>query len=516
MCIRVGIMDSDRNYINEFAMTHKKNSTPYESIRYISSYEELIEAKEDREFDVYFISAQFAWMLNSLPAESVLVLEDDEFCLKENEKNYRTIDRKYNYYDVMPVILSMYEEKLYKKIRDKIISQENVVALSDEELRGKVAFAYSDMEKCVNIPRIVKNRIIEKIFNSFRGLGVIDIFLKDDDITEIMINDYNCIFIEKFGKLEKTDTVFDSREQLLDIIQRIVQKAGREVNHANPIVDTRLEDGSRVHIVLDPIALNGPTVTIRRFSKEPMTMERLVELGSIPEEIVDKLKLLVQAKYNIFISGGTGSGKTTFLNALSDFIPKTERIITIEDSAELQIKGVDNLVRMETRNANVAGAGEISIRDLIKSSLRMRPERIIVGEVRGEEALDMLQAMNTGHDGSISTGHGNSTTDMLSRLETMVLMAATGLPSDAIKRQIASSLDIIIHLSRLRDHSRKTMEISEVIGYENGQFILNPLYVFKEDASESTIDHVVGSLERTGNPLRNYTKLLQAGIYEEI
>lgn len=516
MCIRVGIMDSDRNYINEFVLAHRKNIRPYESIRYIASYEELVQAEQEYQFDYYFISAQFEWMLNSLPKERVLVLEDDEFYLTENGKKYRTISRNHNYYDVMPAILSMYEEELYKKIRDKIISQDNVVALSDEELREKVSFAYSEMEDCTNIPRIVKNRIIEKIFNSFRGLGVIDIFLKDDDITEIMINDYNCIFIEKFGRLEKTDIAFDSREQLLDIIQRIVQKAGREVNQSNPIVDTRLEDGSRVHIVLSPITLNGPTVTIRRFSKEPMTMERLVELGSIPEEIVNKLKLLVQAKYNIFISGGTGSGKTTFLNALSDFIPKTERIITIEDSAELQIKGVDNLVRMETRNANISGAGEISIRNLIKSSLRMRPERIIVGEVRGEEALDMLQAMNTGHDGSISTGHANSTTDILARLETMVLMAATGLPSDAVKRQIGSSLDIIIHLSRLRDHSRKTVEISEVLGYKNGQIILNPLYVFKENKSESTINHVVGRLERTENPLHNYTKLLQAGIYEQI
>ena len=516
MCIRVGIMDSDRNYINEFVAAHNKNVSPYESINYLTSYEELVQVSEDYRYDIYFISAQYEWMLGILPSRRVLVLEDEEFFLTNNSGIYKTIKRPKNYYDVMPVILAMYEEELYSKIREKIIAQDNVVAMSDEELKNKVSMTYEEMEGCTNIPRIVKRQIIEKIFNSFRGLGVIDTLLKDEDITEIMINDYNCIFIEKFGTLEKTDIVFDSREQLLDIIQRIVQKAGREVNQSNPIVDTRLDDGSRVHIVLSPITLNGPTVTIRRFSKEPMTMERLVELGSISEDIVDKLKLLVQAKYNIFISGGTGSGKTTFLNALSDFIPKSERIITIEDSAELQIKGVDNLVRMETRNANISGAGEISIRNLIKSSLRMRPERIIVGEVRGEEALDMLQAMNTGHDGSISTGHANSSTDMLARLETMVLMAGSGLPSEAIKRQIGSSIDIIIHLSRLRDHSRKTMEISEVLGYEDGQIKLNPLFVFKEDKEQSTINHVVGKLERTANPLHNDLKLLQAGIYEEI
>lgn len=251
--------------------------------------------------------------------------------------------------------------------------------------------------------------------------------------------------------------------------------AGREVNQANPICDTRLPDGSRVNVVLPPIALCGPTVTIRKFSKTPMTIAKLIEYGSLTQEIADKLQMLVEAKYNIFISGGTGSGKTTFLNALSNYIPKDERVITIEDSAELQIEGIENLVSLETRNANASGAGQITIRDLIKSSLRMRPERIIVGEVRGGEALDMLQAMNTGHDGSLSTGHANSTEDMLSRLETMVLQGAAGLPLEAIRQQIASAVDIIIHLSRLRDKSRKTMEITEVVGYEDGRIVLNPL-----------------------------------------
>jgi pilus assembly protein CpaF len=267
--------------------------------------------------------------------------------------------------------------------------------------------------------------------------------------------------------------------------------------------------------VLPPIALCGPTLTIRKFSKTPMTVDKLIQYGSLTQEIADKLQLLVRAKYNIFISGGTGSGKTTFLNALSNYIPKEERIITIEDSAELQIKGLDNLVSLETRNANTSGAGEITIRDLLKTSLRMRPERIVVGEVRGAEALDMLQAMNTGHDGSLSTGHANSTEDMLSRLETMVLQGAVGLPLEAIRQQIASAIDIIIHLSRLRDHSRKTMEITEVLGVKDGRIQLNSLYVFEED-DHSTLEKVSGSLRRTKNPLSCAYKLQWAGIAAEI
>lgn len=267
-------------------------------------------------------------------------------------------------------------------------------------------------------------------------------------------------------------------------------------------------------MVLPPIARNGATVTIRKFSKTPMTIEQLIKFGSITQDIANVLEKLIRAKYNIFICGGTGSGKTTFLNALSNYIPKEERVITIEDSAELQIVGIDNLVSLETRNANASGAGQITIRDLIKSSLRMRPERIVVGEVRGAEALDMLQAMNTGHDGSLSTGHANSTKDMLSRLETMVLQGAEGLPLEAVRQQIASAIDIIIHLSRLRDHSRKTMEITEVIGYENGEIILNPLYRFEEDEN-STLEKVSGTLKRTENPLQNDFKLRLAGIYED-
>ena len=329
--------------------------------------------------------------------------------------------------------------------------EENIEALVSERL----GVQYCSIEQRVSI--------VQQIYSSIRGFGLLDTILTDDTITEVMINGPDHIFIEQKGHLFRLDKHFESERRLEDIIQRIVGLAGREVNQANPICDTRLSDGSRVNVVLPPIALCGPTLTIRKFSKTPMTIEKLIEYESLTQDIADKLELLVKAKYNIFISGGTGSGKTTFLNALSNYIPKDERVITIEDSAELQIAGIDNLVSLETRNANVAGAGEITIRDLIKSSLRMRPERIIVGEVRGGEALDMLQAMNTGHDGSLSTGHANSTEDMLSRLETMVLQGAAGLPLDAIRQQIASAVDIIIHLSRLRDKSRKTVEITAVV-----------------------------------------------------
>lgn len=393
--------------------------------------------------------------------------------------------------------------------------------MSDEELEDKIQEIVNEKLKNEYCPVDQLVAIVQQVFNSFRGLGLLDTIINDETITEVMINGHENIFIEKSGRLQKLDRQFPSERDLLDVIQRVVEGAGREVNQANPIVDTRLPDGSRVNVVLPPIALCGPTMTIRKFSKEPMTIERLIKYGSITQEIADKLKLLVRAKYNIFISGGTGSGKTTFLNALSNFIPKDERVITIEDSAELQITGVENLVSLETRNANTAGAGQITIRDLIKSSLRMRPERIVVGEVRGGEALDMLQAMNTGHDGSLSTGHANSTEDMLSRLETMVLQGADGLPLEAIRQQIASAVDIIVHLSRMRDKSRKTLAITEVVKYEpgegneTGRVVLNPLYVFEEDEN-STLTKVSGSLKRTQNPLINDFKLIMSGIKTKI
>lgn len=403
------------------------------------------------------------------------------------------------------------EQQTVAEIKQYITENLPLSKLSDDELQEKVEEITAEKLAGQYVPIEQKVSIVEQVYSSIRGFGLLDSIISDDTITEVMINGPQNIFIEQSGRLFKLDKEFESQRRLEDIIQRIVGLAGREVNQANPICDTRLPDGSRVNVVLPPIALCGPTITIRKFSKTPMTIEKLIQYGSLTQDIADKLEMLVKAKYNIFISGGTGSGKTTFLNALSNYIPKDERVITIEDSAELQITGVDNLVSLETRNANASGSGQITIRDLIKSSLRMRPERIVVGEVRGGEALDMLQAMNTGHDGSLSTGHANSTEDMLSRLETMVLQGAAGLPLEAIRQQIASAVDIIIHLSRLRDKSRKTMEITEVVGYENGKIILNPLYKFIEDEN-STLEKVSGSLVRTENQMKNTFKLQLAGI----
>ena len=405
-------------------------------------------------------------------------------------------------------------DEIVNYLKNYIFDNFNLNELSDEELEEKIAELVQQQFAGQLLSLDEKVKLVNQVYSSIRGFGILDTIMSDDDITEVMINGPENIFIEKSGKLIRLKEHFESERRLEDVIQRIVGMAGREVNQANPIVDTRLPDGSRVNVVLPPIALCGPTVTIRKFSKTPMTIDMLIRYGSITREIAEKLELLVRAKFNIFISGGTGSGKTTFLNALSNYIPKDERIITIEDSAELQITGIDNLVSMETRNANSSGAGEINIRDLIKSSLRMRPERIVVGEVRGGEALDMLQAMNTGHDGSLSTGHANSTKDMLSRLETMVLQGAEGLPLEAIRQQIASAIDIIIHLSRLRDNSRKTMEITEVVGYRNGEILLNPLYQFVEDA-DTSIQHVSGHLQRTGNKLQNDFKLKLMGYQGE-
>lgn len=406
------------------------------------------------------------------------------------------------------------EERVIKELKIKVLEKFPLSDLSDEELHEGIEKLVADSLAGQYVPISQKAEMVGQIYSSIRGFGLLDGIMKDDTITEVMINGTENIFVEQNGVAKRLDQSFESEKQLEDIIQRIVGRAGREVTQANPIVDTRLPDGSRVNVVLPPISLCGPVVTIRKFSKDPMTIEKLIAYGSLPKKVAEFLKILVKAKYNIFISGGTGSGKTTFLNALSNYIPKEERIITIEDSAELQIKGVDNLVSLETRNANSSGAGQISIRDLIKSSLRMRPDRIIVGEVRGAEALDMLQAMNTGHDGSLSTGHANSTEDMLSRLETMVLQGGEGLPLPAVRQQIASAVDIIIHLSRMRDHSRKTVEISEVLRVgEDGAVKLNPLYQFIEDKN-STLEHVSGELVRTNRKMQNVYKLQLAGIKE--
>ena len=391
--------------------------------------------------------------------------------------------------------------------------------MTDEELLKAITSLVDRESRGDYLLPIQKMDTVNSIYKMYRGLGgLLDSILADEDITEVMINGPDNIFVERKGRLTRVDKHFKDEQELRRVIDLIVGKAHREVSEANPIVDTRLEDGSRVNVVLSPIALSGSTVTIRKFSKQPMTMEKLLEYGSITPEVAQFLQKLVKARYNIFIAGGTGSGKTTFLNALSSYIPHDERIITIEDSAELQITQIPNIVRLETRNAT-ASSGEskkIDIQSLIRSSLRMRPDRIIVGEVRGAEALDMLQAMNTGHDGSLSTGHANSAEDMLSRLETMVLQGEAALPLKAIRQQISSAVDIMIHLSRLRDHSRKTMMVSEILPHldEKGDIRLNPLFEFREDEN-STLQHVSGALVRTENPMIQTDKWTRAGFLLE-
>ncbi|MBU7007194.1 CpaF family protein [Phosphitispora fastidiosa] len=405
---------------------------------------------------------------------------------------------------------SKFSESLLNRIREEVGSRLDLSAdLRDEDIRETIARAVMDESRERYLRLAEKQELISAVFNSMRRLDVIQPLLEDEAVTEIMINGPERIFIEKDGQVRRVDLHFESAEKLANVIQFIVAKVNRTVNEASPIVDARLRDGSRVSVVLFPVALNGPVMTIRKFPEKPLSVGDLIKRGSICAEAAGLLEKLVRAKYNIFISGGTGSGKTTFLNALAGFIPENERIITIEDSAELQIVNIENLVSMETRNSNTEGRGEITIRELIKTSLRMRPDRIIVGEVRGAEALDMLQAMNTGHDGSLSTGHANSSGDMLSRLETMVLSGAP-LPVAVIRKQIAAALDIIIHLGRLRDGSRKVLEISEVQGFSEGDIILNTLFAFREKGEDG--GRVLGALEAAGNRLTKTVKARMAGI----
>ena len=380
---------------------------------------------------------------------------------------------------------------------------------TDDELQELIHDVLEEQSKEAFIPLKEKAVLGKEIFNALRKLDILQELIEDESITEIMINGINNIFIEQKGRIFISEKRFISRGKLEDVIQQMVAECNRIVNESSPIVDVRLKDGSRVNIVLPPVALNGPIVTIRKFPAERITMKRLIEYETIDKEISEFLIKAVEAKYNIFISGGTGSGKTTFLNVLSDYIPKDERIITIEDNAELQITNLPNLVRLEARNANLEGEGEISIRDLIRTSLRMRPDRIVVGEVRGAEAIDMLQAFNTGHDGSISTGHANSPQDMLSRLETMVLMGID-LPLPAIQRQIASGIDILIHLGRLRDKSRKVLKIMEVLGYEQERIVLQPIFTFEETGEE---DGRIKGKWLCHNELFHKEKLLAAGNF---
>lgn len=399
-------------------------------------------------------------------------------------------------------------EILYEKV---MLRMDMTKETGEEELQDLIRQVIEEEGKKEYLPLNEKIRLGRELFHSFRRLDVLQDLLEDDEITEIMVNGTDRIFYEKGGKILQSNRRFLSEDRLCDVIQQIVGETNRYVNETSPIVDARLKDGSRVNVVLKPVAVNGPIMTIRKFPSEAITMKQLVAIGSLTEEAADFICNLVRAKYNIFISGGTGAGKTTFLNAMSDFIPKDERIITIEDNAELQIQGVPNLVRLEARRENLEGEGAVTIRDLIKSALRMRPDRIIVGEVRGEETVDMVSsAMLNGHSGSMSTGHANNPTDMLHRLETMMMMGID-LPLEAIQRQIASALDIVIHLGRLRDRTRKVLQIEEVIGYREGRIQTETIYKFKEE--EQYHEKVKGCLVKVGE-LADKEKLLAAGYQE--
>lgn len=399
-------------------------------------------------------------------------------------------------------------EQLHERILEELDMTREV---EDEELTQIIHRVLRETGEREYISLGERTELGKELFNAFRKLDLLQEFLEDEDITEIMINGTQNIFYEKDGKLYQSEKRFLSREKLEDVIQQIVAGSNRMVNEASPIADARLSDGSRVNVILAPVALNGPIVTIRKFPKESITMRQLIEWNSISREVAAFLAMLVISGYNIFISGGTGSGKTTFLNALSQYIPGDERIITIEDNAELKIMGIPNLVSLEARNANSEGTGEITIRDLIKSALRMRPTRIIVGEVRSAEAIDMLQALNTGHDGSLSTGHANGPKDMLSRLETMVLMGMD-IPLPAIRRQIASGIDLIVHLGRLRDKSRRILEVTEVTGYEDGEILLQPIYIFEETGEKN--GKIQGAWKKV-HGLKHREKLLAAGYKDE-
>lgn len=428
-----------------------------------------------------------------------------------------------DYYDLKR---ELREEVLEDMPAEKEYTDEEIMKIIESRIQNKSQEVYMSV--------VTRLTLKQELFNAIRRLDLLQELLDDKEITEIMVNGGGTIFYEKSGRLHPWHKHFESTEKLEDVIQQIVSRSNRHVNEASPIVDARLEDGSRVNVVLKPVAIDGPILTIRKFSAETITMDRLIQWGSITVEVAEFLRKLVVAGYNIFVSGSTGSGKTTILNALSGFIPTDQRVITIEDSAELQIKGIDNLVRLEVRNANADGENAVSIRDLIRSSLRMRPDRIIVGEIRGPEAIDMIAAMNTGHDGSLSTGHANSVADMISRLETMVLMG-TDIPLMAVRQQIASSLDVVIHLGRLRDKSRRVLDVVEIEGFKDGEIIYNPLYHFTEEPmlrergtygnglagisgptghepSEIESSRVLGRLKSTGNSLKNIKKLLSAGI----
>lgn len=401
------------------------------------------------------------------------------------------------------------DKRLYLKVKESVLRElDHSRELSDEELRGCIEDELRKRDKEGLLSLQERRQQARSVFDSFRKFGVLQELIEDGEVTEIMVNGPMQIFYEKEGELHSFGKSFSGEEELSDLIQAICASGNRMVNEASPIVDTRLPDGSRVNIVLNPVSIDGSAISIRKFSKEPMNMKRLLAYGSLSGEIAAFLEKLVKSGYNIFVSGGTGSGKTTFLNALSEYIPKDERVITIEDSAELQLNGIANLVRLETRTAGFDGVASIGIRDLIKTALRMRPSRLIVGECRGAEAIDLLSANNTGHSGSLGTGHANSAYDMVSRLETMVLMGMD-IPVSAIRGQIASGIDILVHLGRLRDKSRKVLEISELAGVKGGEVHLNELYRFMEDGEKE--GRICGRWERTGELLRK-EKWMAAGF----
>jgi pilus assembly protein CpaF len=403
-------------------------------------------------------------------------------------------------------------DAVFEQLRNRLIERIDLTRnLTDEEILIQIHELVRQYARQYRLSLEQCSVLARRLFNSVRRLDVLQELLEDDSISEIMVNGADTIFVERAGKLYRTPLHFQSAEKLTEVIQQIVSRTNRMVNEANPIVDTRLEDGSRVNVIMPPVALNGPIVTIRRFPKDAYTMERMVENNTLSEEVAHFLETLVRARYNLFFSGGTGSGKTTMLNALSQFIPHTERIVTIEDSAELQLLEVDNIIRLEVKNETSEGEGAVTIRDLIRASLRVRPDRIIVGEVRGGECLDMLQALNCGHAGSLSTGHGNSCEDMLKRLETMVLMGCE-MPLEAIRGQIASGIDILVHLSRMRDRTRKLISVTELVGYENGKYMLNELFRFQENGMCD--GKVYGEWVRCGT-LSDRQKLETAGIKEE-
>jgi len=426
------------------------------------------------------------------------------------EKDLLTISKYQSAEQIMRKVMAGKLQGVRQRLQDKLLERLDYSReVPDDELLRMVEGLLEDTELRY-LTETERSRLKKEVFNSLRRMDILQELLEDESVTEIMVNGAKDLFIERSGRITRYEGSFESERKLLDIAQQMAAGSNRRINEACPIADTRLPCGSRVNIVLPPVALNGPVITIRKFAKESMTMEQLIKLGSVTEEVAKFLSCLVRARYNIFISGGTGSGKTTFLNVLSNFIPREERVVTIEDSAELQIRNVPNLVRLEVKNANVEGNNAVEIRDLIRASLRMRPDRIVVGEVRGEEAIDMLQAMNTGHDGSLSTGHANSCEDILSRLETMVLLSSE-IPMLAVRKQIASAIDIVIQLGRLRDKSRKVLEICEIRGCKGQEIQICPLYRFVESGEDEN-GTVLGCLERTGEALKNVQKLKHAGL----